>query len=219
MKSHYWLILLSSLSLVGCKGRETAVDLDNLNSIKKQFLQAIFQEQVEESPFHLQYRLRTIFYSKNVVSLFGEIFVYDHLPHGSSRYEGKTFYKVKDQFLEVTLEDLFPTNEQKKFLQAYCEKYLKKTYRNLTYMVGENALFTSLPQEYIHTFALDDRFLLIIFQPYTVGGCSDGPFVVKIPFNNLEGHWNSTHPIHQLIFQAVSQNAFTSSWDEERSLS
>ena len=85
--------------------------LDDLNSIKRDFIQSIFEENFDESPFSINYSLRTVFFSTDLISLFGDIFVYNHLPHGWSYYESKTFYKTNGKFKEITLEDLFTTYE------------------------------------------------------------------------------------------------------------
>ena len=209
------LLFLIIFSVSGCKNADTAKCLDDLSSIKEDFLQSIFQENVDESPFHMGYKIRTTLFSRDVVSLFGELFVYDHLPHGWSRYEGKTFCKIDGRLQEITLDTLFATQEQKEFLRSYCENGLKNTYGNLTYLVGENPLLLSLPQDSIYTFVVDARHLIIVFQPYSVGGCIDGPFVVKIPYTSLEGHWNPTNPLRNLIPKVISSRSFTSCWDEE----
>lgn len=61
--------------------------INDLNSIKKEFLNTIFSAEVEEGPFDMQYTLKTIFFSKDLVSLFGKMNVYDAMPHGWKYYE------------------------------------------------------------------------------------------------------------------------------------
>ena len=216
MKSHLIISLALLRLMTGCKGCNGPKPLDDLSSIKRDFLQSIFQEPVDESPFSIHYTFRTVFFSKNVISLFGEISVYDHLPHGWGTYEGKTFCKINNQFQEIALNDLFTKPEQKEFLRSYCENELKNTYGQLTYLAGENPLCQSLTEKQLRTFVIDDQFLIIIFQPYSVGGCGDGPFVVKIPYKQLEGHWDPANPLKSLIPKIVSSQSFTSSWDEDR---
>jgi len=178
--------------LVGCQDREKDAAID-LNSIKKYFLLSILQEEPEESPFHINYSLRTVFFSKDVVSLFGEIHVYEHLPHAWTRYEGKTFFKIHGKFQEVKLGDLFPTSRQKEFLRKYCEDDLKT--QPVSYFFGDNPLHKALKQEDIRLFVLDGKFLIIFFQPYKVGGFGDGPSHVKIPYEELK----KEHPSHLLL--------------------
>jgi len=121
---------------------------------------------------------------------------------------------INNRYEVVTLDDLFKTDEQKEFLRAACEKSLKKD--PLTYFKGQDPLRTTLTQEDIHTFVMDDQNLIIIFQPYSVGGGADGPFLVKIPFVDLKGHWEGSQPIHTLLQKAIQSGAFTSSWDLEQ---
>lgn len=73
----------------------------------------------------MNYHLRAIVFSDNVVSLMENVFVFAHLPHGGIRYEGKTYVKTNDSFKEITLNDLFPKSSQKEFLRSYCENFRK----------------------------------------------------------------------------------------------
>lgn len=204
------------LFLVGCKRTTNSSNcLDDLSAIKKEFLHSILQEDVNESPFHIHYSLKTVLFSQDLVSLFGEISVYDHLPHGWGKYEGKTFCKINGQFREITLDELFHSSEQKEFLRNYCENDLKRTYGELTYLASMKEVCPSLPLQVIRTFVADERFLIIIFQPYSVGGCSDGPFVVKIPYESLEGHWSATNPLKNCVSRVISSQSYTSCWGED----
>ena len=54
-----------------------------------------------------------------------------------------------------------------------------------------------------------------MFQSYSVGGCSDGPIHVKIPYKELERHWSFPNPITIAVDDALRTKEFTSSWDEE----
>jgi len=200
------------LVLVGCKDQNKI--LDDLNGIKKGFLDEIVQEDVIESPFHIGYTFRTVFFSKEVVSLFGEIDVYNHLPHGWKYYEGKTLCKIDGRFREITLDDLFKTSSQKEFLRKYCEENLKCENEQSTYFSGENPLLTVLDRKHLHAFVVDCQFLVLIFQPYCVGGCGDGPFIVKIPYEQLKGHWNSESSLVINLERVISSQSFTSSWEQ-----
>lgn len=63
----------------------------------------------------------------------------------------------------------------------------------------------------IKLFAVDHESLIIIFQPYVVGGCADGPFFVKIPFTELVGKWQVGNPIEKHL--PFTKN-FLSSWEK-----
>lgn len=186
--------------------------LDDLNFIKKEFISSIVQEDFAEGPFHMSYSLRTVFFSKDLVSMFGELFVYDHLPHGYTRYEGKTYYRNNGTWKEVALKELFVTKAQKEFLRSYCEQQLQKN--TLTHLFGPDPLIKRLKREYIQTFVIDDHFLIIVFQPYEVGGFADGPFCVKIPYEDLESHWAPGNPIDSCMHDILANKAWVSSWDE-----
>ena len=187
--------------------------LDELTAIKKNFLHAIFDSEIEEGPFRFTYNQRTVFLSKDIISLFGELHQYTQLPHGRARYEGKTFCKINGQFKELTLDDLFATNEQKEFLRNYCEQDLKK--QGMTYFSGNEPIRASLEQEDISVFVIDDHFLIIIFQPYVAGGYADGPFFVKIPHEHLKDRWNATNRLSSTLSQILASKSFIATWDED----
>lgn len=189
MKFRSLILFAVSLILLGCENRKNDLADNDLNSVKKEFLERIFLAEAEEGPFNMHYSMKTVFFSKDLISLFGEINVYDCMPHGWKRYEGKTYVKMKGQFKEINLNDLFTSNSQREFLRSYCENYLKND--SMTYFGGENPLIEKLDSEKIRTFVIDDQFLTIIFQPYVAVSSADGPFVVKIPFDHLKGHWDS----------------------------
>jgi hypothetical protein len=208
-----WFVA-SLLLLSSCEQPErAAVDMDDLTTLKKEFLQQILSCNVDEGPFTFSYKFRTIFSSKEVISLLGTLTVHDRLPHGWKYYEGKTFCMINNQQKEVFLNDLFRTHEHKEFLRQTCEKSLKK--EPVSYFSGGDPLRETLTQDDIQSFVVDDSHLIIIFQPYTVGGGADGPFVVRIPFTDLQGHWEASHPLPTLIRKVVGSCEFTSSWDQE----
>ncbi len=207
----YLVLLLGMLVMTGCGRQEKNVTIDDLNSIKKSFLLSILESGVEESPFHMNYALRTVFFSPDVISLFGEVHVYEHLPHGWCRYEGKTLCRVQGKLEAIKLWDLFPMMDQREFLRKYCEDILKAN--PSSYFNGKEPLRTKLEYEDIRTFVVDDRSLIIFFQPYTVAGLGDEPIHVKIPYEQLKSHWNHMHPFPQLLHKTLSSKSYTSSWD------
>jgi len=209
----YLILLLSMLLMTGCEHQEKNTTIDDLESIKKDFLLSILESGVEESPFHMNYALRTVFFSPDIVSLFGEIHVYDHLPHGWWRYEGKTLCRIHGKLKEIKLWDLFSTLNQKEFLRKYCEDLLKID--SISYFSGNDPLRTRLEYEDMHTFIFDDKFFIVIFQPYTVGGLGDGPIHIKIPYEHLKDHWNDAHPFPQLLRKTLSSKSYTASWDND----
>lgn len=135
-----FVFFLMALFGVSCSSEPTN-GLNNLNEIRKEFVDTVLSEScLDEGPFKMDYQLRTILSSDNVVSLFGEVFVYAHLPHGWSRYEGKTFVRDNGAFKEITLEDLFPKKRQKEFLRSYCEGFLKNKSDDCSYFQGSDPL-------------------------------------------------------------------------------
>ena len=190
--------LLLLLIFTACSS-DSNKGLDNIEEIKKDFITTILTESVlDEGPFQMNYHLRTILFSDNVVSLMGEVFVYDHLPHGWIRYEGKTYIKTNGSFKEIKLDDLFPQASQKEFLKSYCENFLKKD-NNCNYFQGTDPLRDHLDQEPIKVFVVDHESLILVFQPYAVGGFADGPFTVKIPFTKLIGKWQVGNPLEKQL--------------------
>ena len=212
-----WLMFSVALPLIlsSCECKEIKLcNIDDLTNLKNEFIQQIHSEDGDGGPYSFNYKFRTIFSSQEVNSLFGELTVHDRLPHGWKYYEGKTFCNINNRRAEISLRDLFPTDKQREFLRLICENSLKK--EPVSYFSGNEPLHTSLTQDDINTFVVDDQHLIIIFQPYIVGGGADGPFFVKIPFTDLRGHWEDSHPLLSHLKKAVTSRAFTSSWDLEQ---
>ncbi len=208
----YLFLILCVLLLSGCRDQEKN-HADDLNSVKKNFLVSILENEVEEGPFQMNYILRTVFFSKDIISLFGEVYVYEHLPHGWWRYEGKTLCRVQGKLKEVELWDLFTTAAQREFLRKYCEKSLKTD--SISYFSGGNPLRIRFDYEDIRTFVIDDKFLIIFFQPYAVGGLGDGPLHIKIPYDHLKDKCNASHPLFTLLDKTLSSKSYTASWDKD----
>lgn len=202
-------LIVLSFVLIGCNS-ETNKNLDNLTVIKNNFINSIFDSYIDEGPFQMHYHLRTILFSDNVVSLLGEVFVYDHLPHGWSKFESKTYVKKSGTFKEITLNDLFKTDTQREYLRKTCEDALKK--EKISYFSGEQPLRTILNLEDIQNFVVDDKYLIVIFQPYIVGSGADDPFIVKIPFTELIGKWQTGNPLERQL--PINKN-FISSWEKD----
>lgn len=211
-------LLMAVLLLSGCLDQNTAI-LDDLSVLKKEFIAEVLQGSVEECPFSLSYHLRTVFYSKQVVSLFGEFHEYTHLPHGWTKYEGRTFYKINGQFSQLVLNDLISTKEGWECIRNYCERALKND--PCTYFSGKEPLRTALELEDFNTFTLDDQALILVFQPYTVAGGTDGPPFVRISWDEFREIITPSHPMHLILNETIRSKEFISSWDEnsfERSL-
>jgi hypothetical protein len=200
----------------GCSSDTEERKFNSLEEDKKDFIDTILTESaLDEGPFQMNYHLRAILFSDNVVSLMGDVFVFAHLPHGWKQYEGKTYVKTNGSFKEITLNDLFPKSNQKEFLRRYCENFLKKD-TDCNYFQGADPLCDHLDQELIKVFVVDHESLIVIFQPYTVGGLADGPFTVKIPFTKLIGKWQAENPLEKQL--PITKN-FLSSWDEDNWIS
>lgn len=190
--------------------------LDNIEKIKKDFIATILTESVlDEGPFQMNYHLRAILFSDNVVSLMGDVFVFAHLPHGWTHYEGKTYVKTNGSFIEIALNDLFPQPSQMEFLRSYCENFFKG-HRDCSYFRGTDPLYGHLDHELIKTFVVDHESLILVFQPYSVGGLADVPLIVKIPFTELIGKWQEGNPLEKHI--PITKN-FISSWDKDNWIS
>lgn len=213
MRCQYLLFVFTLLTLIsGCKNNEAKIEIDNLEKIKKNFLNSILQGELDEGPFNLQYSLETVFFSKKIISLFGKFNEYTNLPHGRARYEGKTFCEINNRFKEIKLENLFTTQDQIKLLVSYCENNLKN--QPVSYFAGEDVLRITLSQDNLYTFVIDDHFLILVFQPYAVGSYADGPFFVKVPYEHAKNMWDTNNPLVLLIGDVVSSGQFISSWNE-----
>jgi hypothetical protein len=211
-KIEYFMKICNILLLLIFTACSTNEEFKNLEEVKKDFISTILAESVlDEGPFQMNYHLRTILFSDNVVSLMGSVFVFAHLPHGWKQYEGKTYAKINGFFKEITLNDLFPQAGQKEFLRSYCENFLK-SHNESNYFQGPDPLCNCLDQELIKTFVVDHESLILVFQPYAVSGFADGPFTVKIPFTKLIGKWQAGNPLEKHL--PITKN-FLSSWDKD----
>ncbi len=210
------LIYLFLLLIFAACSSDSNKRLDNIDEIKKDFIGTILSESaLDEGPFQMNYHLRTTLFSDHVVSLMGEVFVYDHLPHGWIQYEGKTYVKTDGSFKEIKLDEVFPQASQKEFLRSYCESFLKKD-NNCNYFQDPDPLCDHLDQALIKVFVVDHESLILVFQPYAVGGFADGPFTVKIPFTELMGKWQAGNPLEKQL--PINKN-FLSSWDKDNWIS
>ena len=63
---------------------------------------------------------------------------------------------------------------------------------------------------------VDHESLILVFQPYSVGGLGDVPFTVKIPFTELIGKWQAANPLEKHL--PITKN-FLSSWDKDNWIS
>jgi len=201
MKLMLYVLLMT---LVGCNN-----DTQDPSTTKTDFINTIFNSEIDDSPFSMSYSLRTVLFSKEIISLFGHTNVYTHLPHSWGHYEGKTYCKINGKFKEISLNDIFTTSEQKEFLRSYCENDLKK--RSYWYFGGDEPILTHLDADAIHTFVVDEKSLIIVFSPYSVGNYVDGPHIIQIPYEELKDHWNQKNP----IALSLPLTDFTSSWDLE----
>lgn len=206
-----WLFIVI-LTLSGCGDKNTAL-LDDLSSLKKEFVTEVLEGWVDECPFNLSYKLRTTFYSKELISLFGEFHQYTHLPHGWTKYEGRSFYKKNGKFVPLILSDLIVDKTGWEFIRNYCESFLKND--PCTYFSGEKPLRTVLELQDLNTFIIDDQALIFVFQPYTVAGGTDAPPIVRIHWNDLWKIITPSNPLRTIVSKVVSSKCFVSSWDEE----
>ena len=207
--------LFLPLILIACSS-DSNKKLDSIEEIKNDFITTILiDSSLDEGPFIMDYQLRAILVSDTVVSLFGNIFVFAHLPHGRTRYEGKTYVKSNDSFEELTLDDLFPQPCQKEFLRSYCENFFK-VHNKCRFFCGTDASYNRLDQEFIKTFVVDHESLIIVFQPYSVDGLDDIPLTVKIPFTELTGNWKAGNLLEKHL--PITKN-FLSSWDKDNWIS
>jgi hypothetical protein len=206
-----WLFL-SIFMLSGCND-QGAVLLDDLSGLKKRFIAEVLEGAVDECPFDMSYNLRTVFYSKELISLFGGFHKYTHLPHGSAKYEGRTFYKKNGKFIQLVLNDLITNRQGWEFIRKYCENVFKND--PCTYFSGDEPLRTKLELQELNTFTLDEQAIILVFQPYTVAGGMDGPPIVRISWNDLLGFIEQTHPLRAILSEILSSKCFVSSWDQK----
>jgi hypothetical protein len=209
MNSCFSIGLLLLFALTSCTKPDND-PLKNLNACKQEFINEILKQSSNESPFHMSYSLTTTLFSDNVISLFGQISIYDHLPHERKRYEGLTFFKTQGKLVSISLQELFSTSIEKEWLRNYCEQFLKTDAIASSYFSGKTPLLTCLDYNLIHAFILEPEALCVIFQPYTVAGMTDSPPVIKIPYEKLKVHWNPSNP----LVKHVPFTPITGSWPE-----
>jgi len=198
MNSCFSLSLLLLFALASCTRPDNDA-LKNLNACKQEFIEEILKQSSNESHFQMNYSLTTVLFSDNAISLFGQISIYDHLPHERKSYEGLSFCKTQGKFVSISLQELFSTFTEKEWLRNYCEQFLKTDAIPSSYFSGQSPLLTSLDYNLIHTFVLEPEALCIVFQPYTVAGMTDSPPIIKIPYEKLKVHWNPSNPLVKCV--------------------
>lgn len=235
MKSRWLTLALSSLALAACQNsnapkiekhtaevsstndlkadehtsvtpkKEIRKQADDLNALKQEFITSILEANVDESPFDLYYTFRTVFFSNEIVSFFGEANVYDQDSNWEF-FEARTYYKNNGKFTPITLNDLFVTAQQKDFLKGYLEKVLT---------ANQVDSCNPIEQNYLQSFTLRDKSLLVILQP-KMGVCDKEPLIVSIPFETLKDQWKPDNPIANTLPQVLESKLYTSGWDEEQ---
>lgn len=199
------------LILAGCE-KNIEINVDDLNSEKRDFFDRVFEGELDDGPFFLNYWLSTVFFSKDVVSIFGEFTRYTNFPHDNKHYEGKTFCRVNGKFKLISFDNLFTTPEQKEFVRKFCEDELKN--KSIGYFGEDPPLLDHLDLKEIQTFLVHEDFLVIVFQRYVVAGLDDYPTTLKIPYDILKEHMNPNNSLMPILKKTVSSKSFISSWKD-----
>ena len=117
-----------------------------------------------------------------------------------------SLYNLQRSNLKSTIN-----SEGKKFLRDYCEGDLKK--QQASYFSDPTFPNRMLNLCDIQTFVINQHFFIVVFQPYIAGSYTDGPFVVKIPFESLKNRWNASHPFCKVLAHVIASKNYVSSWD------
>jgi hypothetical protein len=166
---------------------------DNAKTVHSQFIQQFSDEEKTQCEFDEEaismdidkrdvlYILTPTYASSRIVSVFGELHIYQGLPHGSSRYYALNYFSDEKQIYQFTLEDLFL--KDKNFIDFIIEYSLRSLKIEKVGYTGD--LFPEINPEDLHVFTLSKNGLAITFQPYHIGGWADGPYSITIPFQKL----------------------------------
>lgn len=211
MKIKLLALCLSLLTFPGCATNENpktdiSKKMNDLNTIKQDFIASILQGEVNDSPFDMSYSLRTVFFSQDIISIFGEIDVYDHLAQSKESYEGKTYCKINDKFTPVSIGDIFSTPAQKEFFNQYCAKVIAD---------GGQTLCGTLENDYLKSFVINESALIVILQP-ALEKCEEKTMLVSIPFDQIKEKWNPSSSLARLLPQVLKSKAYTNSWDDDQ---
>ncbi len=146
---------------------------------------------------YLNYELIPFSCFPNLISVYGSKSQSRDCPHGWTHHEGKNFWQHENTIVEIGLKDLFIKDSGWcNFLLHYCDHYFKSTgygyYSMVDYFVPE------LEAKDLETFVLTERGLTIIFRSYRVGGWADGPDVITIPYNSLNGFIDPKGPLKEI---------------------
>ncbi len=141
------------------------------------------------------YVLTPTYSSDNLVSIFGELYKFDGMPHGSTRYYAFTYWFNGKELQNLNLESLFlPEKNFTNFILGYCESTLQKE------KVGyRDDLFPEFEESNLQVFSITKKGLVFTFQPYHVGGWADGPYSITIPFDKLAPFINPLGPLRELM--------------------
>ena len=128
------------------------------------------------------YDISIKYFSRQLISLLGEVYSYTGGAHGNTGYKSLTFYYRQKDFVPVTLSDLFleDTNYTKQ-LSSYCIDELKK--QEAGWVI--NGDLKSLDETDLVTFTINEHAITFYFAPYHVGCYAEGTHIVHVPYSAI----------------------------------
>jgi len=160
------------------------------------------QEAIDLAFDHREFRfkLTPAYASSHLISLFGETNRFSGIPHGSSRYLSLNFFWDGRKVTQVALGQMVHFSEEfSAFLSSYCTRFLKKNQIGYFSDIDNFSSTIRIQLDDCDVVTLSESGLTITFQPYKVGGWADGPYSVKVPFEELSNFIIADGPISYLI--------------------
>lgn len=154
-------------------------------------------EEEELNERTLYYRLQSVYCSSGLISLYGVEYQYAGGVHGSMHYMTRTFWQNGNLVRELSLDDLFLSEECREQLFRYCENYFKSN--QCGYYSYDDYSWVGFGPEHLDAFLLTQQGLLLLFQNYIVSGFNDFPTTLLVSYALLAFMANSDGPLPALM--------------------
>lgn len=153
------------------------------------------EESEPRAEWQERYNYAIEYYSPEVVSLSGEIYVYGGGAHGNTDYMSSNYWIKDGKPYLLKLSDLFlQDSDYLKALSDYCINDLRK--QEAGWVV--DGQLKELSSDDMSAFAISPMGISIAFAPYAVGSYAEGPYFVTVPYSALKEVIDPAGPLGKL---------------------
>lgn len=162
-----------------------------------------FKTEEARAEWQERYNYAIEYYSPEIVSLSGEIYMYGGGAHGNTEYMSSNYWIKDGKPVLLKLPDLFlPNSNYLKALSDYCINDLRR--QNAGWVV--DGQLKELGTDDLSAFAVSPRGISIAFAPYAVGSYAEGSYFVTVPYSALKEVIDPAGPIGKLAGLSGGKN-------------